>query len=115
MLGKWPDWSRPRGGGRAEWREVSPGPINCVYSARKVYGSRAGWRLEQGAVCWVLATGCSSQMCLQISEQESSCGETEAQAKGMSWIPWQSDLSTLLGSSGLPCWPPGASLHESGR
>ena len=42
---------------------MSPGPIKCVCSAGRIYGSYVGWRLGQGAVCWVLAVGSPFQMC----------------------------------------------------
>lgn len=56
---RWGCW--PAGGakgrGKQDGREVSPGPIKCVYSARRIYGSHIGWRLGQGAVCWVWPAG----------------------------------------------------------
>lgn len=49
-------WEQDEGWEQAG-QEVSPGPIKRVCSARRVYGSRGGWRLGQGALCWVSACG----------------------------------------------------------
>ena len=45
-------------------QEMSQAPIKRVYSARRVYGSHIGWRLGQGAGCWVSAAGSPSGICL---------------------------------------------------
>ena len=107
MLGSWPGQSRTREGGN-RGQEASPGPIKCICSAGRIYGSYVGWRLGLGAVCCVLAVGSLFQMCFPGLESHllrsfwGVWGNRGPDQGGVVEVMSWSHLSGTWGSSRLP-------------